>query len=196
MAPSAHEKAVSWYSSDSDVPPVLERLRALHRELSVASIEFAQKSPALLSHVNYYANDLDKLRRYAGDVVARRMRMLGVAQLLKTRFFVDMYLTGFERANPYSLFMACRAQIESHAIAWDAFRVVQENAGDEAGDFVARVRACDEALLKAYFGTRTLLEFTRNLPGSKLRTFGPEEKVFAAENVLNRIDKLSKTDNF
>src|SRR5262249_49040785 len=138
-----------------------------------------------------------QLRRYAASVVNMRIMQLLATTMMKTYFFLDMWLQGIQTKNPYPLMMAARSQLEAFAVVWDTVDTIQRNAGVHPDSFAQRVKVVDEALINAIHGTRSaaIVDIFANMRLSRLRP--PRQNdvdLIRARNVLTRIDKLSKTD--
>ena len=52
------------------------------------------------------------------------------------------------------MLLAARSQLELLSVVADTTRIIKENSGQHTDNFAARVRAVDEALIAATFGTR------------------------------------------
>ena len=80
-----------------DIEIHLAAIRDLAARLKSSRTEYEFKMPALVSHAQDYAEDLPRLKRYAGQVIgAPAMQFLGT-NLMKTHFFTEMYLNGIEQ---------------------------------------------------------------------------------------------------
>jgi hypothetical protein len=77
---------------------------------------------------------------------------------------------------------------------------LRRNAGGHATGFADRVKAVDEALISATYGTRSPLikDLLRQVPGmSKVRRVNDDDiALVEARNVLGRIDRLAKSGGF
>jgi hypothetical protein len=184
----------------SDVAAQLHRIRTLHTELAQSRTEYDLQAPALVSHADTYASDLPRLRRYATTTVNARIMQLLAVTFMKTYHFLDAYLYGIDKRNPFAALGAARSQLEIYAVTWDTVEAVRRNSGGHTAGFAERVKAVDEALISATYGTRSplLKDLMRQSPGiSKVRPVNDEDvALIDARNVLGRIDRLAKSNVF
>ena len=93
------------------------------------------------------------------------------------------------------MLLAARSQLELFSVVADTTRIIKENSGEHAENFAARVRAVDEALISATFGTRNSVRKDRlqKMTLSRARPVTPGDyEVFTSKNILTRLEKLSK----
>jgi hypothetical protein len=155
--------------------------------------------PVLISHADDYRNDLPRLREYAGQTVSTRIMQFGYMTLYKTYFFLDMFLRGYRDRNVYEMLFASRALIEVYAVTADTFLTIANNAGDQSDGFADRVKAIDQALISATYGTRLELvkRVIREVGSSKLREITDKDiELTGAKNVLTRINRMSKMEEY
>lgn len=184
----------------TDVAAQLHKIRELHGELARSRAEYDFQAPTLVSHADDYASDPPRLRRYATTTVNARIMQFLAVTFMKTYHFLDAYLYGIDRKNPFAALSAARSQLEIYAVTWDTVEAVRRNAGGHTTGFAERVKAVDEALISATYGTRSPLikNLLRQVPGiSKIRPVNDEDiALVEARNVLGRIDRLAKSGVF
>jgi hypothetical protein len=127
------------------------------------------------------------------------MQLMSVT-FMKTHHFIDCYLHGVDQHNPFASLLAARCQMEVFAVTWDVKGVLESNRGPASSDLVDRVKAVDEALIGATYGTRSKVvkDFLRTVPGvSPLREVREADLgVLEARNVLTRIDRVDRSGVF
>jgi hypothetical protein len=184
----------------TDVAAQLHKIRALHTELARSRAEYDFQAPALVSHADAYATDPSRLQRYATTTVNARIMQFLAVTFMKTYHFLDAYLYGIDRKNPFAALSAARSQLEIYAVTWDTVEAVRRYAGGHPAGFAQRVKAVDEALISATYGTRSPLikNLLRRIPGiSKVRPVNDDDVALVeARNVLGRIDRLAKSGVF
>jgi hypothetical protein len=186
-------------SQRPDIEIHLAAIRDLGTRLKSSREEYEFKMPALVSHAQDYASDRPRLKRYAGQVIGARAMQFYGTNLMKTHFFIEMYLNGIEQRNPYSVLMAARSQIEVAAVVWDIVRIFKENAGDHEDRYLERVIRIDTELITATYGTRSdkVKELLPTMKLSRLRnTTINDMKTFEARNILTRVERLSKSERY
>ena len=112
---------------------------------------------------------------------------------MNTQVLLQTYLLGVEAKNSFSMLLAARPQLELYSVVADTTGIVQKNSGEHEEDFAIRVRAVDEALINATFGTRSSLvrEMMSKIGISRLRSATPaDDGVLKSKNVLTRLEKL------
>jgi hypothetical protein len=116
---------------------------------------------------------------------------------MTTQQLLSMYLTGFALKAPFPILLAARSQLELFSVVSDTARIIKENSGEHADNFAARVRAVDEALITATYGTRAPLRKDRlqmMMPLSRARPMTPRDyEVLNSKNILTRLEKVSKS---
>jgi len=145
--------------------------------------------------VQQYASQPERLRRYAKQVIFARMTILIVFSRMNTQLLLDTYLRGVEGENPFPLLLSARTQLELFSVVADAIATVKNNSGEHSGRFAERVRAVDEALITATYGTRSSVIKSRftMVEVSPLRLLNPEDQTtLTSKNVLTRLDRLGK----
>ena len=184
----------------ADIGAHLQQIRDLHAELARSRAEYDFQAPALVSHADAYASDPTRLRRYATTTVNARIMQLLAVTFMKTYHFLDAYLYGVDRRNPFAALSAARSQLEVYAVTWDTVEAVRRNAGGQTAGFAERVKAVDEALISTTYGTRLPLmkSLLREIPGiSKVRPVNDDDaELIEARNILGRIDRLAKSGVF
>jgi len=183
-----------------DVAAQLHKIRELHTELAQSRAEYDFQASALVSHADAYASDPPRLRRYATTTVNARIMQFLAVTFMKTYHFLDAYLYGIDRKNPFAALSAARSPLEIYAVTWDTVEAVRKNAGGQTAGFAERVKAVDEALISATYGTRSqfIKNLLRQIPGiSKVRPVSDDDVALVeARNVLGRIDRLAKSGVF
>jgi len=115
---------------------------------------------------------------------------------MNTQALLGTYLLGVDTANPFPMLLAARSQLEVLSVVADATRIIRENSGEHLENFASRVRAVDEALITATFGTRSSLvkEWMSKIKLSRLRSVTKDDYgVLKSKNVLTRLERLSKS---
>jgi hypothetical protein len=90
----------------------------------------------------------------------------------------ESYLYGIDRKNSFVALSAARSQLEIYPVTWDTVEAVRRNAGAYTASFSERVKAIDEALISATYGTRSPLikNLLRQIPGiSKVRPVNDDD---------------------
>ena len=78
-----------------------------------------------------------------------------VSSRMNTQVLLQSYLLGVEAKNPFSLLLAARSQLELFFVVADTTNIIRANEGEHSDQFAKRVKAVDEALISATFGTRS-----------------------------------------
>lgn len=155
--------------------------------------------PPFGSNVPDLASDPTRLRSYAEKVINGRIVLLLLLSYTKTWFFLDIYLDGLTKKNPFALVFSTRAQIEVLALVSDALSIVRHNAGHHPKNFARRAQEVDEALITAFYGTRDerVINLVEQYGASKLRPArGRDFEVLNARNIMTRIEKLAKNGEY
>ena len=113
----------------ADVAAHLKQIREIHAELVRSRGEYDFQAPALVSHADAYASDPTRLRRYATTAVNARIMQFLAVTFMKTYHFLDAYLYGIDRKNPFAALSAARSQLEVYAVTWETIEVVRKNSG-------------------------------------------------------------------
>ncbi len=174
----------------------LKDIKSLFAELASSRQEYDFMPPAWVSHVEQYADQPDRLRDYARQVVSARILIFCALSRMNTQSLLGTYLVGVDTANPFPMLLAARSQLEVLSIVADTTRTIRENSGEQPENFVSRVRVVDEALINATFGTRSSLvkELMSKIKLSRLRSVTPHDyDVLKSKNVLTRLERLSKS---
>src|SRR5688500_18243298 len=87
-------------------------IRQRLREIKKLPPDYDFMLPTLVSHAADYSEDLPRLRRYAGQVVAARIMQSWHMTLYRTYYFLEMFLRGHADRNIYEVEVAARALIE------------------------------------------------------------------------------------
>ncbi len=173
----------------------IEEIRLLHSALAAGRQDYDFLPPALASHAEQYANEPQRLARYAKQVISARIMIFLVSSRTSTQSLLHSYLLGVEAKNPFSLLLAARSQLELFFVVADTVNIIRENAGEHSEQFVRRVRTVDEALINATFGTRSSLakEMMSKIGVSRLRAATTEDYgVLKSKNILTHLERLSK----
>ncbi|RDS93182.1 hypothetical protein DL347_02670 [Pseudomonas fluorescens] len=155
--------------------------------------------PVMVSHAADYANDEQKLRNYAQQVIAARLMHFTFVTSYKVNHLLKMYLDGFSSRNFYSMLFAARSMIEVFAVVFDLFDHMKQNRGDHAERYLDRVISIDKALINATSGNRLdlLKEVVATAMPSKLRESSEDDMVtIQAKNIMTRIDRSSKKSSY
>ena len=171
----------------------LDELKSLYTELASGRQEYDFQPP--VSHAEHYANQPDRLRYYARQVISGRFVLLLASSRMTTQALLFAYLGGVVTKAPFSMLLAARSQLELFSVVADTTRIIKENSGEHAENFAARVRAVDEALIASTFGTRSSLRKDRlqKMALSRARPVTPGDyEVLTPKNILTRLEKLSK----
>jgi hypothetical protein len=177
----------------------VEAIRSLLTDLASDRQEYDFQAATLASHAADYANQPDRLRRYAKRVINARIMILLASSRMNTQVLLRTYLLDVETSNPFPLFLASRSQLELLSVVADAGKIIKANAGEHQEDFATRVQTVDEALITATHGTRSprVKEFMSGVGVSRLRdTNSADLSVLNAKNVLTRLEKLSKSGTY
>jgi hypothetical protein len=177
----------------------IEAIRSLLTQLASDRQEYDFQPAAGASHAADYAGQLDRLRRYAEQVINGRIMMLLASSRMNTQALLRTFLLGVETINPFRMLLASRSQLELFAVVADTARIIHTNAGGGPEDFPKRVRTVDEALITATYGTKSskLKDVMSELGTSRLRdTTAADLIVLTAKNVLTRLEKLSKSGTY
>ncbi|MCU1733140.1 MULTISPECIES: hypothetical protein [unclassified Pseudomonas] len=155
--------------------------------------------PVMVSHAAEYANDEQKLRNYAQQVIAARLMHFTFVTSYKVNHFLRMYLDGFSSKNFYSMLFAARSMVEIFAVVFDLFDHMKQNRGDHPDRYFDRVISIDKALINATSGNR--LDFVKDVIASatpsKLREFSEDDMLtIQAKNIMTRIDRSSKKSSY
>jgi len=173
----------------------VDEIRSLYAQLASGRQEYDFQPPAPVSHAEHYANQPDRLRYYARQVISGRFVLLLASSRMTTQALLFAYLGGVVTKAPFSMLLAARSQLELFSVVADTTRIIKENSGEHAENFAARVRAVDEALISATFGTRNSVRKDRlqKMTLSRARPVTPGDyEVFTSKNILTRLEKLSK----
>lgn len=155
--------------------------------------------PVMVSHAAEYANDEQKLRNYAQQVIAARLMHFTFVTSYKVNHFLRMYLDGFSSNNFYSILFAARSMVEIFAVVFDLFDHIKQNRGDHPDRYFDRVISIDKALINATSGNRLDLvkEVIASATPSKLREFSEDDMLtIQAKNIMTRIDRSSKKSSY
>lgn len=174
----------------------LRDIRTLFANLSSGRQEYDYSPPAMVSHVEDYADQPDHLRKYARQVISGRIMILLVSSRMTTQALLHAYLLGVEAKNPFPMLLAARSQLELLSVVADTMRIIKENSGEHQENFIDRVRSVDEALISATFGTRSPIvkEVMSKIELSRLRSVTSEDYgPLKSRNVLTRLERLSKS---
>jgi hypothetical protein len=181
--------------SPEELDAYLNEIRELCAYVDNLPPERAFTLPAFVSHAKEYSPNVERLRKYAGSIVNTRIiQFLGLS-FMKTSFFLNLYLDGLEKRNPFALFLGTRCQMEVFAVIFDTMAIIEKNAGDHEADYASRVQAIDEALLNATYGTRNkdFPKWLGQVAPSKIRPMRTEDtELLEARNILTRIDKVAR----
>lgn len=119
--------------------------------------------------------------------------------LISTRFstqaLLQTYLLGIDAKNRFPMFLAARSQLELFSVVADTARIIRDNSGEHPENFTDRVRAVDEALINATFGTRSpvLQKLMPDLVKSRLRSVTSDDhEVLKSTNILTRLGRVKK----
>jgi hypothetical protein len=183
---------------DEQISDAIAALREIQAEFgAVPTLDFPFATP--VSHVADYVNDMDRLLHYGSTVITNRCTHFSALTAIKAYWNIQTYLDGIVAGNALALPSASRGQIELFALCWHVFAVVSENAGFEQPDLARRMKAVDEALIMATFGTRSaeLFDLYQRNELSLLRSTEPRDmEVFKAKNILTRIQKAGGKSNY
>ena len=171
----------------------LDELKSLYTELASGRQEYDFQPP--VSHAEHYANQPDRLRYYARQVISARIMLLLASSRMTTQALLSTYLVGVDTKAPFPMLLAARSQLELLSVVADTTRIIKENLGEHANNFAARVRAVDEALIASTFGTRSSLRKDRlqKMALSRARPVTPGDyEVLTPKSILTRLEKLSK----
>ena len=174
----------------------LNEIKVLFAELAGGRQEYDFQPPAFASHVKKYSADPERLKNYAKQVIGARIMIFLAFSRMNTQVLLETYLLGAEATNPFAMLLATRSQLELLAVVADTTRVIKENSGEQADNFVARVRTVDEALINATFGTRSSVvkDLMSKIGVSRLGiTTETDYSVLTSKNVLTRLERLSKS---
>lgn len=177
----------------------LNDIKLLFSTLASSRQDYDFQPPALVSHVDQYAAQPERLRRYAKQVISGRIMIFLVFSRMNTQVLLQSYLLGVEARNPFSLLLAARSQLELFFVVADTLNMIRDNAGEQEEHFAKRVRAVDEALINATFGTRSSLvkEMMSKMGVSRLRAATREDdSVLKSKNVLTHLERLSKNNAY
>lgn len=155
--------------------------------------------PVMVSHAAEYANDEQKLRNYAQQVIAARLMHFTFVTSYKVNHFLRMYLDGFSSKNFYSMLFAARSMVEIFAVVFDLFDHMKQNRGDHPDRYFDRVISIDKALINATSGNRLDLvkDVIASATPSKLREFSEDDMLtIQAKNIMTRIDRSSKKSSY
>ena len=155
--------------------------------------------PVMVFYAAEYANDEQKLRNYAQQVIAARLMHFTFVTSYKVNHFLRMYLDGFSSNNFYSILFAARSMVEIFAVVFDLFDHIKQNRGDHPDRYFDRVISIDKALINATSGNRLDLvkEVIASATPSKLREFSEDDMLtIQAKNIMTRIDRSSKKSSY
>lgn len=173
----------------------VDEIRSLFAELASGRQEYDFQPPTMVSHAEQYATQPERLRGYAKQVVCGRIMIFLAFSRMNTQALLHTYLLGVDAANPFPMLLASRSQLELLSVVADTARIIKEHSGEHAENFVGRVRAVDEALINATFGTRSSLvkDLMPKLELSRLRPVTQDDyDILTSKNVLTRLERLSK----
>jgi hypothetical protein len=178
-----------------------EAITELQKRLQSGSLlkDYEFQPPVMVSHAKDHATDRDRLQRYASNVIGARIQQVRISFIMKTWFFIKLYLDSLENDNPFALPFAARAQIETFALVKDTLFIVSRHKGSHAKDFVTRVVLVDEALVKAMYGTRSeqIKDLLEQLGPSKLRAMSAEDReTMQARQIMARIERVRKISEY
>jgi len=158
-------------ADNADKEALISSLRKTYQKLNASPAEYDFMQPAMISHAKDYANDMARLKKYAGSVINARIMQMLSSTFMKTWFSLDQYSYGVEKGNPYALLQSTRFQMECFALVYSTIAVVRANSGNYTSGFFKRVVAVDEALVNATYGTRSedVLKVFEELSPSRLR---------------------------
>jgi hypothetical protein len=174
-------------------------LRALLSKLRKGRQDYDFMPPTPVSHVSVHAHDLQRLRKYAAEVIPARTLILLASTQFSTQHLVQTFLLGVDNNNPFPMLLAARSQMELFASVADACHVIRENAGQHEDRFQERVQAVDNALINVLSGTRSapLKEALKASHVSKARPVDDKDlEVLSAKNILTRLGHLEKRGEF
>lgn len=181
--------------SETTQANALHEIKLLFSELASGRQDYDFLPPALVSHVEQYASQPERLRKYARQVISGRIMIFLVSSRMNTQVLLQSYILGVEARNPFSVLLAARSQLELLFVVADTINVIRQNAGEHTENFVKRVRKVDEALINATFGTRSSLvkDMMSKIRVSRLRSATPEDdNVLKSKNVLTHLERLSR----
>jgi hypothetical protein len=197
MGEAKRRKAASGGGGSGPNP--VETIRSLLTDLASGRQEYDFQAVALASHAVDHANQPDRLRRYAKQVINGRIMILFGSSRMNTQVLLRTYLLGVETSNPFPMLLASRSQLELLSVVADAGRIIKANAGEHQENFATRVQTVDEALITATYGTKSpnIKKLMSGLGVSRLRDTNPADlSVLNAKNVLTRLEKLSKSGTY
>lgn len=177
----------------------INSIRQLFAELSAGRQEYDFQPAALVSHAEDYAKQRERLRRYARQVVSSRILVFLSSTRMTTQALLQTYLHGIETKNAFPLLLSARSQLELYSVVADTIRTIRDNSGEHDERFVQRVRAVDNALINATFGTRSSLlkQIMQNTDLSRLRPIKQDDlEVLNSKNVLSRLEKLARCEAY
>jgi hypothetical protein len=196
---TTHERSVHLALGVSEMTAPLEyigELRALFAKLASERQDYDFQPPPMISHAKDYADDQQRLRKYAKQVICGRIMIFLTFSRMNTQRLLETFLLGVDSENSFPMLLAARSQLELLAVVADTARIIRENSGEQADRFVERVTAVDEALINATFGTRSSIvkEQMKVFGLSRLREATDKEyEALTSRNVLTRLERLSKS---
>ena len=174
----------------------IDEIKSLFAELASGPQEYDFQPPAMVSHAEQYAAQPERLRHYAKQVVCGRIMIFLAFSRMNTQALLHTYLLGVEARNPFPILLAARSQLELLSVVADTKRTIQGHSGEHSENFLGRVRAVDEALIKATFGTRSsvLKDLMPKIELSRLRPVTKDDYgALTSTNVVTWLEKLSKS---
>ena len=180
----------------SDVDQHLIEVQSLLVKLTSEPQKYDFQPPTLVSHANDYADQPDKLRKYAKQVISARIMIFLISTRFSTQALLQTYLLGIDAKNPFPMVLATRSQLELFSVVADTVRIIRDNSGEHSEHFATRVRAVDEALINATFGTRSpvLQKLMPEVVKSRLRPVTSDDHdVLKSKNILTRLERVKKS---
>lgn len=174
----------------------IDAIRNLFRKLASGRQEYDFQPAALVSHVDDYVDNSERLRRYARQIISGRIMILLASTRMTTQALLQTFLLGADAKAPFAMLLPSRAQLELFSVVADVVRVIKENSGEHEENLTERIRRVDQALINATFGTRSsvLKGLLSEADLSRLRsTLLEDMDVLSAKNVLTRLEKLRKS---
>lgn len=137
----------------------------------------------------------DRLEEYSKTVIPQRLIQFTVFSMDKTYHFMDGYLTGIEKGNPFALFGMTRCQIELLAAAYAPISIIRSLVSREPDErSVSRV---DRALVHFLYGNRAYFFRKFSEIHEEPSTIPPTaEEDWKAINILTLIDKATKDPKY
>src|SRR5687768_6720925 len=135
-------KGISARFHDENVESSLERIRAV-RAWASDPVERVWNMATMVSHVDLFRDEPQKLDDYGRNVIASRLGQLFYNMKFRTFWLTDLYLKCVQDPNPFALFFTTRAQLELYSVCWEVSQAVAA-AQDSAIDLVRRMTVLDE----------------------------------------------------